>query len=85
MKQLSIEEHVEKYWDVIDNHSLSNALMISSKRHKETKELLYILRNDRGTYGMHVVNELLEEIEARYEYEQAWRMRIKNRLKEANY
>lgn len=79
---LSIEEHVEKYWDVIDNHSLDNALMVTSKRHSETKELLDALEYDVSVtnYQSELMITMLDEVRERYEYEQSWREKIKQRL-----
>ena len=80
---ISIEEHVEKFWDVIDNHSLDNALMITKQRHQDTKELLDILEDDikRTSYKSDIIQEMLVETRARYQYEQEWRKKIEKRLK----
>lgn len=78
---ISIEEHVEKFWDVIDNHSLDNALMITRQRHQDTKELLDILEADHISYGRDIIDQMLVEIRARYQYEQEWRKKIEKRLK----
>jgi len=75
---LTIEEHVNQYWETIDLHSLRNALQIVHLRHREDHELL----NTLNALGDPDLESFLVEIRERVKQNEAWAEKVLARIAE---
>jgi len=82
MNHLTVEAHVEKYWDVIDAHSLDNALMITKRRHEEDREILEGLQTVARFSRDPDLPCFIKEFEDQVAKNDAWRKKLEARIAE---
>ncbi|NCQ52043.1 hypothetical protein GW796_09140 [archaeon] len=75
---MDIYDHVEKYWDTIDKHSLINFLMITESRHKDFLYILDLCEKDPQ------INVVLRDLKHYYINKINLRLAVEKRISKEN-